>query len=206
MFNVCPSCGEYSVEKEIDPSGPFAVCPHCHYAHPFVRQPLFVLTGASGAGKTTTGLALSPQLSEAVVLEGDTLWDPAFDTPKDNYRRYREICLRLAKNIGQSGRPVVLVGTAIPEQFEDLPERRYFSTIHYLALVCDHHILAARLQRRPAWRAASSPEFIEKMLDFNSWLKENASSNIPPISLYDTSNRSVDESVMHTARWIRQYL
>lgn len=206
MFNVCPRCGEYSVEKEIDLSGPFAICPDCGYPHPFIRQPLFILTGPSGAGKTTTGLELVRQLPECVVLESDILWDTAFDTPHDNYRRYREIWLRVAKNIGQNGRPVVLVGTAEPDQFEGLSERRYFASIYYLALVCDDNLLVERLQQRPAWRAAGSPEFIEKMVNFNRWLKENAGTTRPPISLLDTSNISIDESVSHTANWIRQHL
>src|SRR5947209_1270400 len=125
MFNVCPKCGEYAVEKEIDLSGPFAICPHCRYAHPFIRQPLFIVTGASGTGKTAICLALVPQLPECVVLESDILWDEAFDTPEDDYHKYREVWLRLATNIGQSGRPVVLFGSAVPDQFEGLPERRY---------------------------------------------------------------------------------
>jgi len=51
VFNVCSHCGEYAVEKMIDPAGPFAICPFCTYAHPFLQQPLFLITGASGAGK-----------------------------------------------------------------------------------------------------------------------------------------------------------
>ncbi len=45
--------------------------------------------------------------------------------------------LRLARQIGQAGLPVVLDGMTIPEQIEPLGERRYFSSVHYLALVCD---------------------------------------------------------------------
>jgi hypothetical protein len=41
MFNVCPKYGEYSVEKPIDASGPFAICPFCGYAHPFLQLPPF---------------------------------------------------------------------------------------------------------------------------------------------------------------------
>jgi ribosomal protein L32 len=59
MFNVCPQCGHYSVEKTNDPSGPFAVCPQCGHRHPFLMLPLFVITGTSGSGKTT--LALKPR-------------------------------------------------------------------------------------------------------------------------------------------------
>src|SRR5690349_1107456 len=74
MFNVCPQCGEYCVEKIIEPSEPgsantaHAICPFCHYAHQFFRQPLFIITGASGAGKSTACLALVPILEGAVNL------------------------------------------------------------------------------------------------------------------------------------------
>jgi len=118
VFNVCPQCGEYSVEKTIDPSGPFAICPFCHYAHPFLQQPLLIITGPSGVGKTTICLKLVPLLKECVVMESDILWGAFPATPENNYRDYRNMWLRIAKNIGQAGRPVVLCGTALPEQFE----------------------------------------------------------------------------------------
>jgi hypothetical protein len=35
----------------------------------------------------------------------------------------------------------VLCGSAVPEQYEHCPERRYFTTIHTLALVCDDIIV-----------------------------------------------------------------
>lgn len=62
--------------------------------------------------------------------------------------------LRLAKNIGQAGLPIILCGTSLPDQFEACPERRYFATLHYLALVCDEITLKERLRQRPAWRSS----------------------------------------------------
>jgi len=55
MFNVCPQCGAYSVEKNIEPGATttVAICPTCGYAQSFLQLPLFIITGASGAGKTT---------------------------------------------------------------------------------------------------------------------------------------------------------
>jgi hypothetical protein len=128
MFNTCPGCGQYSVEKTIDPAGPFAVCPFCGHRHRFLQLPLFVVTGASATGKTTVCLALQSSLPECVVLECDVLWRPEFADPENDYRAFRDVWLRLAKNIGQAGRPVVLCGSAIPAQYEPCPERRYFIT------------------------------------------------------------------------------
>ncbi|GHO80714.1 nucleoside kinase [Ktedonobacter sp. SOSP1-85] len=199
MFNVCPQCGEYSVEKTVDPSGPYAVCPFCHYAHPFLQQPLFIITGPSGAGKTTVCLELVSRLHECVVMESDILWG-------HNPEGYHETWLRIAKNVGQAGRPVVLCGTALPEHFEAQPERRYFSTLYYLAIVCDDTLLEERLQRRPPWRKSSSSDVVEQMIQFNRWLKEHASTTNPPMTLYDNSHQPLQETSEEIAQWIRQRL
>jgi rRNA maturation protein Nop10 len=206
MIDVCPACGLYSVEKTIDPAGPFAVCPHCGHAQPFLRLPLFIVTGASGAGKTAACLALAGQIPECVVLDSDILWDARFNTPEDNYRAYRALWLTLARDIGQNGRPVVLFGSAVPEQFENLPGRRYFSAIHYLALVCPDAVLKARLQSRPAWRQAGSPEFIANMLVFNRWFYDHAATTQPPITLHDTGAGSLAATTAFLTAWIRTHL
>ena len=206
MFNVCPKCGDYAEEKLINPAGPFAICPHCQYAHPFLQQPLFIVTGASGTGKTTACLALVPILKECVVMESDILWGLIPPTPEDDYRSCRNAWLRIAKNIGQAGRPVVLCGSAIPEQYEGCPERRYFATLHYLALVCAEDAQVERLKQRPGWRKSGAAETLERMVQFNRWLWEHAATTQPPTTLYDTTNRSISETVEDVARWIRQQL
>jgi hypothetical protein len=199
VFNVCPQCGEYSVEKTIDPSGPYAICPFCHHARPFLQQPLFIITGPSGAGKTTVCLELVSRMNECVVMESDILWG-------NDSQSYHEMWLRVAKNIGQAGRPVVLCGTALPEHFEACLERRYFSTLYYLAMVCDDALLKERLKLRPQWRGSGSDEFIEQMIQFNQWLKDNAPTNNPPMTLYDSSGRSIQETTSDVTQWIRERL
>ncbi|HUX88196.1 MAG TPA: AAA family ATPase [Chloroflexota bacterium] len=204
MFNVCPGCGLYSVEKAIDPSGPFAICPSCGHRHLFVRLPLFVVTGASGAGKTTVSLQLPNLLSECVVLESDLLWRPELDRPENQYRDFRDLWLRLAKNVHQSGRSVVLLGSAVPESFENSPERRYLRVIHYLALVCDDGALATRLSQRPGWRNSHSDDFVKRMVAFNRWLREHADTTTPPLTLLETIEATIEETVGQVARWVRQ--
>lgn len=205
MFSVCPQCGEYAVEKEIDPSGPFAICPFCQYAHPFLQQPLFIITGPSGAGKTTVCLELVQLLrEECVVMESDILWGAFPDTQGGGYHEYRNMWLRVAKNIGQAGRPVALCGTALPEQFEACPERRYFSTLHYLAIVCEDSLLIERLRQRPQWRKSGTEEVVKNMIRFNRWLKEHAATTQPPMTLYDNSQKSLQETAQDIAQWIRE--
>jgi len=205
MLNVCDRCGEYRADKLIDPAGPYAICPICGHKHPFLRLPLLVVGGASGTGKSAVCRNLLGTLPEVVLLDGDILWRDAFNTPEDNYRDFFETWLRLAKNISQSGRPVAIfnAGMAVPENVEPCVERRYFSTVHYLALTCDDDVLAERLRRRPAWRESSSPEWIAEQLRFNRWFKERADEVTPPVRMIDTTEATVSATVASVAVWIR---
>jgi len=104
MFNVCPKCGEYSVEKSIDASGPFAFCPFCGYTHLFLQLRLFLITGSSGSGKTTICLEFISLVHVCVILEAVILWVAFPATEVHNYRDYRNLCLLVAINVGQIGR------------------------------------------------------------------------------------------------------
>jgi hypothetical protein len=114
------------------------------------------------------------------------------------------VWLRMAKNISQAERPVVLLGSAIPEQFESSPERRYFETLHYMTLVCSPETLDARLSARPAWRGSGTPEVRETMQAFNRWLREHAATTRPPMTLLDTTTISVAEAVEAVSSWVRE--
>ncbi len=202
MMNVCFQCGMYHADKMIDPSGPFAICPECGYKHPFQQSPLLIVSGASGAGKTTVCQHLLGKITQAVLLDSDILWRPEFNTPDTNYRDFFEIWLRVCKNISQSGRSVVLfgAGVGVPENIENRIERRYFSKIHYLALTCSDEILPERLQQRPVWRGTREPAYIEDSIRFNRWFKTY--DNQPVIKLIDTTNTPLEETTQQVASWI----
>jgi hypothetical protein len=216
MFNVCSHCGLYAEEKHVRQgagSDAVALCPHCGYGHPFRQLPLFVITGASGSGKTAVGLELveaqrraEPWVPDYVYLEQDILWRDEFVDPENDYQAFRNMWLRVAKNVGQAGRPVVLCGSAVPEQYERCPERRYFADIHYLALVCNDDLLRERLAARPGWRRSGNAAFLDQMLEFNRWFVENARAKEPGMTLLDTSALSVRESAMQVAGWIQACL
>jgi hypothetical protein len=192
----------YRADKIIDPTGPFAICPECGYKHPFLQLPLLIVSGASGAGKSTVCQRLVGKLTQAVLLDSDILWRAEFNHPKTNYLDYFETWLRVCKNISQSGRSVVLfgAGAGVPENIEPCIERRYFSTVRYLALVCSDETLAERLQARPVWRGTRDAAYIEGHIRFNRWFQ--AYDGEPGIKLIDTTSTSPEETASQVTLWI----
>ena len=175
MMNVCVHCGRYNAAKIIvrdDTSRStgmaYAICPNCGYKQIFRHLPLFIVCGASGTGKTAACTYLATNIQKFIPLDGDILWRPTFNQPEDNYASFYELWLRMAKNISQAGRPVVLfnAGGGVPANIAHTIEQRYFSAIHILALTCKEEILKRRLLERPEWRECDEA-FIRTQLAFN---------------------------------------
>ena len=203
---ICVGCGARAQAPVVLPDEPVLVCAECGHRQPFRRLPLFALTGPSGTGKSTVArLLVSALAGRAIVLEQDVLWTAGLCDPTDDSRLFRSTWLRMIGMINQSGRPVVLSGTVVPVQFEEIPERVFVGDIHYFGLVCEREVLRERLRARPAWRGWDEPR-VEEMLDFNDWVQRNASSMRPPVELLDTTSITVAETVREVAAWVRRGL
>jgi hypothetical protein len=63
-------------------------------------------------------------------------------------------------------------------------------------------VLAERLKARPAWRQAGSDGFIRRMIEFNQWFIDQAASPGSPITVFDTSRATLQETVNAVRRWI----
>jgi len=75
---------------------------------------------------------------ECVVLESDILWGTIPEDPEKGYQEYLQSVVEGAQRMLAGREACGIVWDALPEQYEICPERRYFSTIHYLALVCEN--------------------------------------------------------------------
>lgn len=205
MMNVCAQCGAWDVEKRVIQQGDtlaVAMCGSCGAEHPFIRRPLFVVTGASGAGKSAACSQLVRRQSGLLTLESDILWGAIDASGADGVDRYWNAWLRLVKNINQGQQPVLLCGTVAPETMERQPERRYVGRIHYLALVVAPEIQTERLRGRPDWRESSDPAFIEEHVRFNQWFFDHAGDSNPSWSLLDTTNRQPNAVADAILDWV----
>ena len=165
---------------------------------PTRKQSLFIISGASGVGKSTLCEILFQQETDYIVLESDILWHDIYNTPEDNYRLYRQLWLRLCANISQIGKPVVLCGCTTPEQFEALPERDAFSNIYYLAVVCNEIALKNKIKNG---RRISDDNWITSSLEFNNWLIKNGEVN--GMTLLDNTQLTPQDSAKMVDKWIK---
>jgi broad-specificity NMP kinase len=203
MFNICPSCGLWTPAPQVDAGRTEVICPHCRSRRAFRHLPLFVITGPSGVGKSTVWETLTPTMDEVVCLEADTLWGRVPATATDKYAAYWNVWLDVAVAVNQSGRPVALFGTTVPENMESCLARPLLRATHYLALVLDPVELEGRLRSRPAWRGSSTDAFVGEMLKFDAWLRANAERTTPRLTLLDVTGLSAAETGTRVAEWIR---
>src|SRR5580693_6961017 len=101
-------------------------CMSCGAGSWLPALPLFVVTGASGTGKTTITGPLRALLPGYLVAETDVILHVAalgWDT-------WRNTWLQLAHAAALGGQATVLTGSFTPGQLERLPARKLIGPIH----------------------------------------------------------------------------
>ncbi|MHB1924857.1 MAG: AAA family ATPase [Acidimicrobiales bacterium] len=205
VHRICPACEWPTTAAEVDPIRSLLVCDRCGAQTPFqLLPPLLFLTGASGAGKTTLYRHLLGRVREAILIDQDLLWsvNPAHNDPASGYRSFRGLILHLAERLAANGLPVLVEGTCVPDQYESLGERWYFSKTAYLAVVCEPDILRQRLAARPGWQREGVD--VETMVRLNEDYRHR--SFHPPMELLDTTDRSVVDCAQELHVWIRRQI
>lgn len=181
---------------EADPEEHRLRCPACGSESWLPASPLFVVTGASGTGKSTITAPLRSLLPECLVLETDVTLHVAalgWDT-------WRNTWLQLAHAAALGGQVTLLTGSLTPDQLERLPARKLIGPIHFALLDCPDDVLADRLRARPAWRGSSTEAKIIEHQRFEAWLR----ARITPS--FDTSTASAAEVADRIAAWVRALL
>lgn len=161
------------------------------------RYPLVVLTGASGAGKSTIVPLLIERLAgTCVVFDVDWLIDPLREASPDRgieWGAFRDAWLHVAAGLAQNRMPTMLVGPFIPEHLETLPGRELLGEIAYGVLDCADDVRRTRIEARPSWRLRD----IDEQVAFGAWLR----TNLTPV--FDTDTATPMATADAVAGWIR---
>ena len=207
---VCQRCGSFSTDGPVRSDGPgwaVVTCPACAHYTRIRRLPLFVLTGASGTGKTSISELLLYTFPDVVVLESDVLLAALRSFADEDIQHYWNLWLGLVLHVHQAGKPVLLCGTVQPRHLETAPDRDGIEAIHYVALTCDDAELQRRLRDRPAWRRCDDA-FIASQVSFNRWWRDREWQADVQVEgdLLDTTTATPRQTAETVRAWVRERL
>ncbi|GAA3452819.1 AAA family ATPase [Dactylosporangium matsuzakiense] len=195
-MHYCQRCDE---PVAMAPRGDLAVCPDCGHTEPARRLPLFIVTGASGSGKTTVLPHLVRGLPECLVFDADWLIGPferACEFGEVDWPALRDAWLSVAHGAAQSGRPTVLLAPFTREQLDVLAGRRWIRELYFAVLDCPDDVRTARLEARPRWRERA----IDRHLAFAAHLR----ATVDPV--VRTDDVSPEQSAAHIIAWVNRTL
>jgi gluconate kinase len=199
MIGICPKCGNYEWNKQISENKKNIICKQCGHQWNFKAMPLFVLTGCSGVGKTTTAQELLQRDTNFIVMDADFLYNIMPHDTDEDCKNWVEHILSLSKTIMQSGKPLLWTLAGALDKFEHTYNRRFFTEIYFLALVCNSEDLEKRMREG---RHITDSNWIQSSIDYNRWFIENGTVSDKRIATYDITGKSVSEVADYVTKWV----
>lgn len=147
------------------------------------KLPLFIVTGASGVGKTTVMNELRRTMPDFEVFGTDMFPETPMDIDTS-----RNVLLRFAYYVALSGRGTIICGTFMPWEAEKCDDYNKFSEVCFINLHCDDTTRNNRLRNRED-KATWTDEMLKNHKQFAQWLLDNAETAYnPPMPTIDTTS------------------
>lgn len=199
MIEICSKCGNYEWDKEI--TGNKLRCPKCGEEWEFRRLPLFILTGCSGVGKTTTAIEIMRRRVDFVVLDADIFAGYVNWNDEESCNGWVEMITNISKDIMQSGKPVLWTMAGCLDRLPKAYNSRYFSEIKCLALVCGEDALRERMQ---TGRGITDDNWINGSCDYNRYFMEHNSLGDTRFETFDITGKEPGEVADYVVQWLQK--
>lgn len=198
MIGTCLKCGNYDWDKEVTEGR--IRCPKCGNEWSFRALPLFILTGCSGIGKTTTGIEIMRRQTDYVVLDADMFYNIMPRETEEDYHAQVEQIESLSRNIAQSGKPVLWTMAGNLDKVNGAYNRRFFSDVYSLALVCEEGELRRRMTEG---RAITEEAWINGSVDYNRYFQTHEMLGNMGFETLDLTGLSISEVADSVIAWMR---
>lgn len=199
MIEICSKCGNHEWDKEI--IGDKLCCPKCGAEWKFISMPLFILTGCSGVGKTTTAIEIMRKKVDFVVLDADIFACFVNWNDEESCDNWVEAIVNISKDIMQSGKPVLWTMAGCLDRLPKAYNSRYFSGIMCLALVCEDEELRKRMQEG---RGIADENWINGSCDYNRYFMEHDSLGDTNFETFDITNKEPVEVAEYVVEWMKE--
>lgn len=199
MIEICSKCGNYDWDKEV--TGNVIRCPKCGDEWEFRLMPLFILTGCSGVGKTTTAIDIMRRNQDFVVLDADILSGFVNWEDEQSCNDWIETIICLSKDIMQSGKPVLWTMAGCLDRLPRAYNSRYVSKINCLALVCEEEALIKRMREG---RGITDENWIKGSCDYNRYFMEHDSLEDATFDKYDITGKNPKDVADYVIKWVEE--
>ncbi len=201
MIEICPKCGNYEWDKVVDENDRSKIkCPKCSHEWNFKGLPLFILTGCSGVGKTTTAIELQQRNTDFIVLDADFFTIMPSETNED-WEAHIEHMQRISVDIMQAGLPVMWTMAGCVDKLYNTYNSRFFSGIYCLALVCQEEDLRYRMTEG---RKITDENWIKGSVDYNKYFLEHDKIGDVVFDKCDITGMSVSEVADYVIEWVKE--
>ena len=197
MVEQCVRCGNIKWDKKVE--NDMIICPQCGYSWKYTRLPLFILTGCSGIGKTTTAHELMLIAKEFIVLDADIFYNLMPHETQEDYFEQIEQIENISKDIMQAGKPVLWTMAGNLDKLNKVYNRAFFSDIYCLALVCNEESLRNRMMQG---RGIANEEWIESSVQYNNFFKEHDAIGDMSFDICNTEGKDIGEVAEEVKSWV----
>jgi hypothetical protein len=201
MIGICGKCGNHKWDKIVKEGR--VICPECNHSWNYISLPLFILSGCSGVGKTTTGIELMQRQNDVVVLDADIFCSVQNASTEDDYRKRVDTIESLSRNISQSGKPVLWTMAGNLDMLPKSYNTRFFDGIYCLVLTVDEDALRDRMING---RGITDSGWIEGSVGYNQYLRTHNTLGELSYETLDITNKTPAEVADAVIEWYKKYL
>jgi broad-specificity NMP kinase len=201
MIGICGKCGNHKWDKIVKEGR--VICPECNHSWNYISLPLFILSGCSGVGKTTTGIELMQRQNDVVVLDADIFCGVQNASTEDDYRKRVDTIESLSRNISQSGKPVLWTMAGNLDMLPKSYNTRFFDGIYCLVLTVDEDALRDRMING---RGITDSGWIEDSVGYNQYLRTHNTLGELSYETLDITNKTPAEVADAVIEWYKKYL
>lgn len=195
MISMCPHCGSNRWDKTATDTQ--ITCPNCGQSWPYRRGALYLLTGCSGVGKTTTAIQLFRAEKSFAVLDGDMFYIPS----DDQLPTMLEKVLNLTAAFNQAGKPILWTLTGGLELLPETYHYQFISSVHCLALTSE----PAELHRRMTeGRGISDSHWLDSSQEYNDYFRTHHQIGDIPFDALDVTHLTPDDVAAQVLRWMQE--